>query len=51
MKDPLALLRRFDEQPLLERDPSLVSSHCPFSHLYFAERFDYGVRGCNFELL
>lgn len=35
------LVLGFDGQALLELDTSLMILHRPFSHLYFAENFDY----------
>lgn len=35
---------------LPETGPSLIVLRCPFSHLYFAEKFGYRTQDCDFEL-
>lgn len=49
-KDLYTPVRRLDGQLVLETGPLFVVLRCPSSHLYFAKRFDYWARDCDFEL-
>lgn len=44
------LVRRFDEQEILELGPSLVVLHRSFIHEYFDRCLDYQARYYDFEL-